>query len=89
MKAFWNWLSGKKRIIALIYWSIVTPSLIIIWPEHIPSIVAKTSAIIGLILSALGLGHAAVKSYISGKTNSAIEEEMALALDKVEPNDQK
>jgi len=57
----WNYLSGKKRNIALIYWSLLLPATTILWPEGPPIEIAKTSSLIGLILSYLGLGHAAVK----------------------------
>lgn len=73
LKSFWNWLSGKKRNIALCYWSIVVPSMGIIWPTNVPGSVSKTVTIIGLIFSAVGLGHAAIKSRAS-KQNAVIEE---------------
>ena len=66
LASIWNFLSGKKRNIALAYWSIVVPSIVIIWPTQIPSGVGKASAIAGLILTVIGLGHGLVK-YINGK----------------------
>ena len=65
LKKFWNYLSGKKRTIALVYWSLLVPAVSILWPEGAPPEVAKTSSLIGLVLSFVGLGHAAVKSYAS------------------------
>ena len=62
-KEIWEGLDGKKRIIALVYWSIIIPTIIIIWPEGAPMIVEKMSAIIGVTFSALGLGHAGIKYY--------------------------
>ena len=66
LMSIWNFLSGKKRNIALAYWSIVVPSIVIIWPTQIPSGVGKASAIAGLILTVIGCGHAIVK-YVNGK----------------------
>lgn len=62
LRSFWNWLDGRKRTIALIYWSIVVPCMGVIWPVNAPGAVSKTVTIVGLILSAVGLGHAAIKS---------------------------
>jgi hypothetical protein len=73
MKAFWEWLSGKKRTIALIYWSIVVPAMAVIWPMGAPGAVSKTVTIVGLIMSALGLGHAAAKKYFPGKEEDSEE----------------
>lgn len=58
---FWAWLSGKKRNIALIYWTIVIPSMVVVWPAGAPESISKAIAVIGIALSALGLGHAVVK----------------------------
>jgi hypothetical protein len=60
---------GLKRTIALTYWSVLTPCLPILWPAQIPSVVNKAYMIIGIILSAVGLGHAAVKRYMNGNGN--------------------
>jgi len=67
LKALWSWLSGKKRTIALIYWSLVVPAVGIVWPTGAPGNVSKSVAIVGLILSFIGLGHAAVKSLANKK----------------------
>lgn len=69
LKKLWDFLSGKKRNIALIYWSIVVPAISILWPDGAPQEVYKTSSIIGLILSYLGLGHAAAKKAASRKAS--------------------
>ena len=60
--SFWAWLSGKKRTIALIYWTIVIPSMVVIWPEGAPVNFSKAVAVIGIALSATGLGHAVIKT---------------------------
>ncbi len=74
----WNYFSGKKRTIALIYWSVLIPSMTVIWPNGYPEGFAlafsKGVAIFGFLLSAVGLGHAAVKTRAS-KNNSSTEEE--------------
>jgi len=63
---FWNWMIGKKRTFALIYWSILIPSMAVIWPDgfHTPFsiIFNKCMVIFGLIFSAVGLGHAAIRT---------------------------
>lgn len=65
--SLWAWLDGKKRIIALTYWTVMTPCLPILWPAGIPGTVNKVYLITGIILSAIGLGNAAIKSYQEGK----------------------
>ena len=62
LKKFWVYLSGKKRTIALVYWPLLVPAVSILWPEGAPAEVVKTTSMIGLILSFVGLGHAAVKT---------------------------
>jgi hypothetical protein len=75
---FWSYFNGKKRVIALIYWSVLIPSMTVIWPngypEGFPLAFSKGVAIFGFLLSAIGLGHAAVKSRSS--KNSTEEEEI-------------
>jgi hypothetical protein len=71
-KKLWTLLDGKKRNIAIIYWSVLVPSMAIIWPEgfNSPSSIVfyKITTILGIFLSALGLGHAYVKSQIPDDT---------------------
>lgn len=61
MKKIWKYLSGKKRNIALFYWGVTIPAIAILWPQGAPEALEKTNAIIGLMLSYLGLGHAMAK----------------------------
>lgn len=61
MGKFWEWLSGKKRDFAHMYWAVVIPCVFIIWPENIPEAVQKGSACLGIFLTAIGFGHAAMK----------------------------
>lgn len=61
-RKLWDFLSGKKRNIALVYWSVVVPAVGILWPERAPEAVDKTVAFIGLFLSYIGLGHAVIKT---------------------------
>jgi len=62
--SFWNFLNGKKIIIATIFWSVTMPCLNIIYPNGIPSTLNKTTLIIGTILSVLGIGHKIAKNYM-------------------------
>jgi hypothetical protein len=64
-KIIWEKLNYKKRTIALLYWSVLVPSMVVIWPdgfpEGFPLAFYKGVTIFGFLLSALGLGHAAMK----------------------------
>ena len=62
MGKLWNWLDGKKRTIALIYWTMWIPAMTLIWPTTIPHKVALWSGLAGLMFSFIGLGHAMYKS---------------------------
>jgi len=68
-KFIWEKLNYKKRTIALLYWSVIVPSMLVVWPdgfpEGFPLIFYKSVTIFGFLLSALGLGHAAVKAKAS------------------------
>lgn len=66
MNLIWTWFDGKKRVIALIYWTIL-PLVPVIYPDGIPKELNNWLTAIGLLLSTLGLGHAAIKSYNNGK----------------------
>jgi len=71
MNKIWQWLNYKKRNIALIYWAVLVPSIMVIWPdgcpEGFPLIFSKSVTIFGFLLSALGLGHAAIKGNAKNK----------------------
>ena len=58
----WQFMDGKKSTLALLYWTVVVPSLVILWPDNVPVWIDKSTAILGLLLSALGLGHGIVKT---------------------------
>jgi hypothetical protein len=73
-KKAWKYFSGKKRNIALIYWSLLVPAITIIWPDGAPAEVHKTSSLIGLFLSYLGLGHAAIKKVNTGSSKPPVSE---------------
>ena len=77
LKSIWNWLDGKKTIIATIFWSFTMPALNIIYPNGIPVTLNKVTLLIGLTLSALGLGHKAVKSFMGNDDNTtpAVEDQ--------------
>lgn len=63
---FWKWLDGKKSKIALAYWTIVIPSLPVLYPAGVPDTMEKIVTVIGISLSAIGLGHAGYKA-VQGK----------------------
>ncbi len=62
LKNIWTLLDGKKTIIAATFWTIVMPSLNILYPNGIPTTLNKTTLIIGTILGAVGLGHKITKT---------------------------
>lgn len=62
MNKLWNWLDGKKSKIALIYWTVITPSLPVFFDKGVPDNVEKIVTVVGFALSALGLGHAGMKA---------------------------
>lgn len=61
IKDLWKWFNGKKRQFALAYWTIVIPSLSVLYPDGTPTDVYKWVTIAGIVLSATGYGHAAFK----------------------------
>ena len=70
--AAWKWADGKKRTIALIYWSLAMPAIAIIWPDHAPPLMTKIVELIGLLFSFLGLGHAVVKQVRGSGQDTAV-----------------
>jgi len=72
MKGFWKWLDGKKRTIGLVYWSVTIPVIEIMWPHGgAPENLDKGVAVAGVLLSAIGLGHASMKAAKAGKAKKA------------------
>ena len=64
---FWNWLSGKKTVIASAYWTLYAMTEVI-YPEILQDPVVKNiTHRIGLALGVLGLGHKAVKKSLASK----------------------
>lgn len=63
MKKFLAWLNGKKTAIAAGYWSLAVPILQIAYPNGAPTDLNKSMAIVGVVLTAIGLGHKAVKEW--------------------------
>lgn len=62
----WQWLNNKKSAFAAFYWG-SSAALIIIWfPSGLPPIPNKIYLTIGIILSAVGLGHKAIKKMYHG-----------------------
>ena len=90
--SIWQVLDGKKRLIALVYWSVLMPSLAVIWPDGFttPFSIAfyKITTIFGMFLSAIGLGHAAVKKYVT-KNGEVVEEPVEIIEEQVNAEDKK
>jgi hypothetical protein len=61
MDKVWRWFNGKKRSLALVYWSVVIPALPVVYPTGVPDDVNKIVVVLGIALSALGVGHSVVK----------------------------
>jgi hypothetical protein len=62
LKAIWHWLDCKKTSFAAFYWG-SSAALIIIWfPAGLPQTPNKIYLTVGILLSALGLGHKAMKA---------------------------
>jgi hypothetical protein len=92
---FWKLLDGKKRTIASVYWMILIPSMLVVWPDGYPQgfplTFYKCVTILGLILTSIGLGHASVKTFSANKQQvqdetPAIEQETQQIEPKVESN---
>ena len=67
LKQAWAWLDGKKCAIAAAYWGVVCPALIVLYPSGTPANVNKWVTLAGLVLTAAGLGHKAVKAVTPGE----------------------
>jgi hypothetical protein len=61
----WKALDGKKTFIATLWWTVTVPAIAILWPEHVPAFISKTQQLVGLMLSFIGIGHKAAKSFDS------------------------
>lgn len=62
LKKIWQWLDNKKSAFAAFYWG-SSAALIIIWfPAGLPDTSNKIYLTVGILLSALGLGHKAMKA---------------------------
>lgn len=62
LKSIWNWLNGKKTIIAAIYWLVIMPLLTILYPAGLPIMLLKITTMIGAGLSLIGLSHKFIKN---------------------------
>lgn len=62
LKKIWDYLNGKKTIIATVYWTLLIPILTILYPDGYPKILMIATTIFGGSLSCLGLGHKAIKA---------------------------
>ena len=64
MKNFWQYINGKKTIIAEIFWLNYIYILPTLFPDGYPHWVKITLLIIGAMLSFFGLGHKAYKRHV-------------------------
>lgn len=61
LKSFWNWLDGKKTILAELYW-FISGTIVLIWvPSGLTGTPLKIQLSIGAFLTFLGLGHKMLK----------------------------
>lgn len=62
LKKIWAWLDGRKRTLAAGYWLLWIPVMDsgLIWSD-VPHDIKLWSGIAGVILTAIGLGHAMIK----------------------------
>lgn len=67
MTNFFKWIKKNKKNIAHFYWLIATPSIVVIWPEQIPAIIAKISAVTGIVLSAVGYSGSTIREQTEKK----------------------
>lgn len=67
MKRFWNWLDGKKTVVAEFYWSTGAAVILVWFPDGLPQPWNKVNLSIGLALTGLGLGHKAFKKAVADK----------------------
>lgn len=66
MKRVWDWLNGKKTVIAEFYWGF-SGAIILVWfPDGLPATPNKIYLTAGILLTALGLGHKAAKKMAEG-----------------------
>jgi hypothetical protein len=66
MNNLWQWLNGKKTVIAEFYWTALAGINLIWFPNGLPPTMNKIYLSIGVILTFIGLGHKAAKKYIGG-----------------------
>lgn len=66
MKKLWEWLNGKKRNIALIWFSVILPALASAGLMDNPK-VGFTCIVIGYVFTMLGVGHDQFKKFIRDK----------------------
>jgi hypothetical protein len=60
-------IKKNRKNIAHFYWLIATPSIVVIWPEQIPAIIAKISAVTGIVLSAVGYSGSTIREQTEKK----------------------
>jgi hypothetical protein len=61
IKIAWQWLDGKKTIVAEIYWGTVMPGLAVFYPDGVPANTNKWVVLAGFLLTSIGLGHKMIK----------------------------
>jgi len=74
-REFWAYLSGKKRNIACAWWGLVIPMYGYLQEMHVavPHWAVIVVALVGLVLTYLGLGHAAIKAKTASDATSITE----------------
>jgi hypothetical protein len=65
LNKFWNWLNGKKTVIAEFYWTAFAGIVLIWFPNGLPEVPNKIYLSFGIFLTFCGLGHKAFKSKVA------------------------
>lgn len=67
LNSIWNFLNGKKTVIAEFYWTGLASINLIWFPDGIPATYNKIYLTVGIVLTFFGLGHKFIKKNISTK----------------------
>ena len=69
-KKIWDFCDGKKTSFAAAYWAVIVPGLPVLYSNGIPATLNKVTVIVGLVLTAIGLGHQTYKAFTGDSSRS-------------------